>query len=48
MSRGLNGLNEDPNFVGYGLPKWSPKINHLAYIDDTIILAQGITLPLKR
>lgn len=24
-------------FCGFGLPKWSPKINHLAYAHDTII-----------
>ncbi|XP_060190553.1 uncharacterized protein LOC132619771 [Lycium barbarum] len=26
-------------YVGYGLPKWSANINHLAYADDTIIFA---------
>ncbi|XP_019225233.1 PREDICTED: uncharacterized protein LOC109206828 [Nicotiana attenuata] len=37
LSRGLNSLHLNLYFCGYGLPKWSPKINHLAYADDTII-----------
>lgn len=37
LSRGLNTLHEEEGFVGYGLPKWSPKISHLAYADDTIL-----------
>nr|XP_016502065.1 PREDICTED: uncharacterized protein LOC107820317 [Nicotiana tabacum] len=35
MSRGLNALHKNLYFCGFGLPKWSPKINHLAYADDT-------------
>lgn len=30
-------MNENSDFIGYGLPKWSPKINHLAYTDDTTL-----------
>lgn len=41
MSRGLNDLNEDPKFIGYGLPKWSLRINHLAYAYDTIPFGLG-------
>lgn len=38
LSRALNSLHEDDLFIpGYGLPKWSANINHLAYGDDTII-----------
>lgn len=37
LSRGLNALFDDPRYEGYGLPKWSPNINHLAYEDDTIL-----------
>ncbi|XP_075097935.1 uncharacterized protein LOC142175252 [Nicotiana tabacum] len=37
ISRGLNALHWNLYFCGFGLPKWSPKINHLAYADDTII-----------
>lgn len=41
LTRGLNSLTEDPDFKGYGLPKWSPKINQLAYVDDTILFGSG-------
>lgn len=37
LSRGLNSLHEDADYIGYRLSKWSPKINHLAYADDTIL-----------
>lgn len=46
LSKGLNKLNNDEEFLGYGLPKWSPKINHLAYADDTILFCLGIEIPL--
>ncbi|XP_019250874.1 PREDICTED: uncharacterized protein LOC109229775 [Nicotiana attenuata] len=35
----LNKLFEDRSFVGFGMPKWSDPLNHLAYADDTIIFA---------
>lgn len=41
LSRGLNSLYYDEEYIGYGLPKWSPKINHLAYADDTILFDSG-------
>lgn len=37
LSRSLNRLIEDSHYRGYGLSKWSPKINHLAYEADTIL-----------
>ncbi|XP_060216660.1 uncharacterized protein LOC132644118 [Lycium barbarum] len=37
LPRSLNSLHDNPWFCGFGLPKWSPLINHLAYADDTII-----------
>lgn len=37
LSRSLSALFEDSSYNGYGLPKWSRKLNHLAYADDTII-----------
>lgn len=37
LARGLNIFHEDNDFIGYRLPKRSPKINHLAYADDTIL-----------
>ncbi|XP_060190596.1 uncharacterized protein LOC132619837 [Lycium barbarum] len=37
LSRGLNALYKNPRFVEYGMPKWTPRINHLSYVDDTIL-----------
>ncbi|WMV30576.1 hypothetical protein MTR67_023961 [Solanum verrucosum] len=48
LSRGLNALFDDDQFMGYGLPKWSAKLNHLAYADDTIIFASTNSYSLKR
>nr|XP_009624162.1 uncharacterized protein LOC104115277 [Nicotiana tomentosiformis] len=39
LSRGLNDLHRNLYFCGFGLPKWSPKINHLSYVDDMIIFS---------
>ncbi|XP_075088393.1 uncharacterized protein LOC142170391 [Nicotiana tabacum] len=47
MSRGLNSLHSNPYFCGFGMPKWSPKINHLAYADDTIIFSSSNTTSLQ-
>ncbi|XP_049410465.1 uncharacterized protein LOC125873619 [Solanum stenotomum] len=41
LSRSLNGLFEDSEFRGFGMPKWSPQINHLYYADDTILFFSG-------
>lgn len=41
MSRGLNALQFNLYFYGFGLPKWNPNINHLAYADDTIIFSSS-------
>uniref|UniRef100_A0A0V0IEX1 Putative ovule protein n=1 Tax=Solanum chacoense TaxID=4108 RepID=A0A0V0IEX1_SOLCH len=41
LTRALNGLYENAEFKGFGLPKWSPQINHLSYADDTIIFCSG-------
>ncbi|XP_070007763.1 uncharacterized protein [Nicotiana sylvestris] len=41
LSRELNSLHNNLYFYGFGLPKWSPKINHLAYADDIIILSSS-------
>nr|XP_009608433.1 uncharacterized protein LOC104102441 [Nicotiana tomentosiformis] len=47
MSRGLNALNLNLYFCGFGLPKWSPKINHLAYTNDTIIFSSSCAISLR-
>nr|XP_009789135.1 PREDICTED: uncharacterized protein LOC104236814 [Nicotiana sylvestris] len=41
MSRELNALHKNLYFCDFGMPKWSPKINHLAYADDTIIFSSS-------
>nr|XP_016450378.1 PREDICTED: uncharacterized protein LOC107775192 [Nicotiana tabacum] len=41
LSRGLNSLHTNLYFFGFGMPKWSPKINHLSYADDTIIFSSS-------
>lgn len=41
LARGLNKLHEESGFRGYGMPKWSPQINHLSYVDDTILFCSG-------
>ncbi|XP_075088439.1 uncharacterized protein LOC142170431 [Nicotiana tabacum] len=41
LSRGLNALHTNLYFCGFGMPKWSPKINHLAYADDIIIFSSS-------
>lgn len=37
LSRSLNLLNRKDNFISYGLARWSEKVNHLSYADDTIL-----------
>lgn len=34
MSRALNELINDKNFKLFGIPRGSPKVNHLAFTDD--------------
>lgn len=41
LSRTLNKLNEEERFIGYGLARWSQRINHLSYADDTIIFCSA-------
>nr|XP_016496749.1 PREDICTED: uncharacterized protein LOC107815646 [Nicotiana tabacum] len=38
---GLNALHANLYFCGFGMPKWSPKINQLAYADDMIIFSSS-------
>ncbi|XP_075084929.1 uncharacterized protein LOC142168166 [Nicotiana tabacum] len=41
LSRSLNKLFEDKKFRGFGIPKWTDPLNHLAYADDTIIFSSS-------
>lgn len=45
LSRGLNKLNKDVKFLGYGLRKCSPKINHLAHANDIILFDWKVEIP---
>ncbi|XP_059281156.1 uncharacterized protein LOC132034819 [Lycium ferocissimum] len=47
LSRALNSLFDDTNFIGYGMPKWTNPLNHLAYADDTIIFSSADTFYLN-
>ncbi|XP_015163816.1 uncharacterized protein [Solanum tuberosum] len=48
LARNLNKLSKDQNFKGFGLPKWSPEINHLSYADDTILFYSGHPNSMKK
>ncbi|WMV51013.1 hypothetical protein MTR67_044398, partial [Solanum verrucosum] len=37
----LNALFDNSLYKGYGLPRWSEKLNHLTYADDTIIFTSA-------
>nr|XP_016450038.1 PREDICTED: uncharacterized protein LOC107774897 [Nicotiana tabacum] len=41
LSISLNKLFEDMRFKGFGMPKWTDPLNHLAYADDTIIFSSA-------
>ncbi|XP_070014295.1 uncharacterized protein [Nicotiana sylvestris] len=41
LSRSLNALHTNLYFCGFGMPKWSLKINHLVYADDMIIFSSS-------
>ncbi|XP_019246545.1 PREDICTED: uncharacterized protein LOC109226206 [Nicotiana attenuata] len=41
LSGSLNKLFEHKSFMGFGMPKWSDPLNHLAYADKTIIFASA-------
>ncbi|XP_049390321.1 uncharacterized protein LOC125854782 [Solanum stenotomum] len=48
LARGLNKLHKDLDYRGYGIPKWSPNINHLSYADDTILFCSGHHRSIKK
>lgn len=39
LTRALNDLIDGTQYIGYGLPEWSPNLIHLAFVDDTIIFS---------
>lgn len=47
LTRALNSLRRNEKFKEYGMPKWSPYVNHLAYADDTIIFTSADKQSLK-
>ncbi|XP_075107032.1 uncharacterized protein LOC142180014 [Nicotiana tabacum] len=46
LTRCMNKLFEDKKFIGYGMPKWTKPLNHLAYANDTIIFTSADTYSL--
>lgn len=48
LSKSLNDLFDDVQFVGYGIPKWSAHHNHIAYVDDTIVFTSTDKYSLKK
>ncbi|XP_060170526.1 uncharacterized protein LOC132601464 [Lycium barbarum] len=48
LARNLNELHDDPAFKGYGIPKWSPQINHLSYAAETILFCSAETVYLRK
>lgn len=48
LARNLNHLFKDQQYKGFGLPKWSPEINHLSYADDTILFCSGQSYSMKK
>ncbi|XP_070057236.1 uncharacterized protein [Nicotiana tomentosiformis] len=37
----LDTFFDNPNFIGFGMPKWSQNINYLSYADDIIIFSSS-------
>nr|XP_016490007.1 PREDICTED: uncharacterized protein LOC107809825 [Nicotiana tabacum] len=48
LPRSLNKLFEDKRFKGFGMPKWTYLLNHLAYADNTIIFASADPYSLEK
>ncbi|XP_075103615.1 uncharacterized protein LOC142178185 [Nicotiana tabacum] len=48
LSRCVNKLFDNTTFKGFGMPKWTDPLNHLAYADDTIIFASAHPPSLKK
>ncbi|XP_059284936.1 uncharacterized protein LOC132038264 [Lycium ferocissimum] len=46
LSRSSN-TSPKARFKGFGMPKWSPKVNHLAYADDMIIFTSADVVSLQ-
>uniref|UniRef100_A0A0V0IRF8 Putative ovule protein n=1 Tax=Solanum chacoense TaxID=4108 RepID=A0A0V0IRF8_SOLCH len=48
LTRALNALFNNDQFIRYGMPKWSPNLKYLAYVDDTIIFSSTNEYSLKK
>lgn len=47
FSRGMEALQKNQYFKGFGMPKWSPKIVHLAYADGNLIFLSSDAISLQ-
>ncbi|XP_075103611.1 uncharacterized protein LOC142178181 [Nicotiana tabacum] len=48
LPRSLNKLFEDTRFKGFEMPNWTDPLNHLAYVDDTIIFSSADPYSLRK
>lgn len=48
MTRALNYIFQGDFFMGYGIHKLIPNLNHLAYADGTIIFTSSNAYSLER
>ncbi|XP_070046820.1 uncharacterized protein [Nicotiana tomentosiformis] len=48
LTRSMNNLFDDKRFIGYGMPKWTDPLYHLACADDIIIFASADTYSMNK
>ena len=48
LSRGLNNLTQQVDFLAFRVPRGCPTVTHLAFADDVLIFSNGSTAALKK
>lgn len=46
LSNALNNLFDNKDFKSFDMSKWSDNINHLKFVDDTMIFVSAYNIPL--